>query len=635
MKTLRSSLAAKIAAVIVLTAAAVFAAGAGLGLIYANETGILTGETTFWETDICRSDAYSLANQIVNACEGGMDVHDLEAAFSGGNSSLDFRLKKLGQTEKDAVTKIDTIDESETYGFRETFSIDTTRWEAADGESSGSLEVSSSYSVDCAVKNPIGKGDSQFYRDYQLFQTVGHARPYLLPVLIISLLVLLTCLIYLLCAAGHKAGAEGIHLNWQDRIPLDLYLFADGCAVLFLMQLALNNCFYNFDLYTNILGCLFILASGLLALAALMSVATRLKAGKWWKNSVIFRLLIWLRRALHWFWHTAHLLPMFWRTAVGTCVFLLAELVLGVFSYESGFALLLLFLLDAALLAAVCWGALQMRALQSAGEELAGGNLNFKADTAKMYWDFKRHGENLNAIANGMNAAVDQRMKSERLKTELITNVSHDIKTPLTSIVNYVDLLQKENTDDERRQYLDVLTRQSARLKKLIEDLVEASKASTGNLAAALSPTDLTELLNQALGEYETHLKDQDLELIPDLSSEEIAVFADGKLLWRVLDNLLNNVCKYALPGTRVYVSARREDSRTALVTVKNISRQRLNISAEELMERFVRGDASRASEGSGLGLNIAQSLAELQHGGLRIIIDGDLFRAELRIPIA
>jgi K+-sensing histidine kinase KdpD len=232
-----------------------------------------------------------------------------------------------------------------------------------------------------------------------------------------------------------------------------------------------------------------------------------------------------------------------------------------------------------------------------------------------------------------MNKAVEQRIKSERLKTELITNVSHDIKTPLTSIINYVDLLQKPHTEAEEIQYLEVLDRQSKRLKKLTENLVEASKASTGNMAVHAEPTSVTELINQSLEEYRERLEAGKLSPVVELQ-EQLTVMADGKLMWRVLDNLLNNVVKYAMPGTRVYVTARRQGEQVILA-VKNISAQELNVSADELLERFVRGDESRNTEGNGLGLNIARSLMEVQKGNLELYVDGDLFKVVLTLPKA
>ena len=223
-------------------------------------------------------------------------------------------------------------------------------------------------------------------------------------------------------------------------------------------------------------------------------------------------------------------------------------------------------------------------------------------------------------------------MKAERMKTELITNVSHDIKTPLTSIINYVDLLKKAETGEERAEYLEVLDRQSAQLKKLIEDRMEMSKASTGNVAVDLQPTDVAEIVNQALGEYADRFDKLGLNVVVRKPGENVIALGDGKLLWRVLSNVMSNIVKYTMPNTRVYLDLSLTEQKVILA-LKNISREELNISAEELMERFVRGDESRNTEGNGLGLNIAKSLMEVQNGTLELVVDGDLFKVVLALP--
>ena len=234
-----------------------------------------------------------------------------------------------------------------------------------------------------------------------------------------------------------------------------------------------------------------------------------------------------------------------------------------------------------------------------------------------------------------MSRAVDERMKSERMKTELITNVSHDIKTPLTSIINYADLISREKCDNEKiAEYAEVLSRQSDRLKRLIEDLVEASKAATGNLEVMLSLCDAGVFISQAVGEYEQKLNDAGLQTVVTQFDEAVYVMADGRRMLRVFDNLMNNICKYAQSGTRVYLSLEKIGNK-AVITFKNTSRDPLNISADELMERFVRGDSSRNTEGNGLGLSIAKSLTELQGGTLTLSVDGDLFKVILSFPIA
>ena len=264
---------------------------------------------------------------------------------------------------------------------------------------------------------------------------------------------------------------------------------------------------------------------------------------------------------------------------------------------------------------------------------MAEGNLNYVTDTEHIPWDLRGLGVDLNAISKGMQKAVDQRIRSDRFRTELITNVSHDLKTPLTSIINYVDLLKKRNLADETaRNYLEVLDRKSQRLKTLTEDLVEASKASAGVLPVERQRLETCQLVEQALGEYAEPLSAAPLTVVTRYPTEGAFIWADGRQLWRILDNLLSNCAKYAMPGTRVYVDVARKDGQV-LLAVKNISADPLNLPAEELLQRFVRGDDARTGEGSGLGLSIAQSLTNLQGGKFRLQVDGDLFKACVIFP--
>lgn len=472
------------------------------------------------------------------------------------------------------------------------------------------------------------------------------------PVGILFIALILACFIFLFCAAGHRKGETEPRLNLVDRIPLDLYAAAVVMACVGIFAFWTNRFFYGdamhiVRVYNYSIGIqLVLLALTLvgvffgLILALLLSFATRVKCGKWWRNTVIYRVLrlIWrvVKAVWHWFGRVGRMIPIVWRTALIMAALLVINLILCLvaFDYNSGFWLFVWFAFTVVIFAAAIFGAWQMKSLKKAGQQLAEGKFNEKIDTTHMYWEFKSHAENLNSIGDGLSKEVAQRMKSERLKTELITNVSHDIKTPLTSIINYVDLLQKAKTEEERTEYLAVLDRQSHRLKKLTEDLVEASKASTGNMSVNLAPTNTQEIINQSYGEYSAKLEAGRLNTVINIPEPVPVIMADGRLLWRVIDNLFNNVVKYALPETRVYVDVHVEGSE-AVISMKNISRAALNISAEELMERFVRGDASRSTEGSGLGLNIARSLTELQHGKFSISTDGDLFKAEIRLPLA
>ena len=277
---------------------------------------------------------------------------------------------------------------------------------------------------------------------------------------------------------------------------------------------------------------------------------------------------------------------------------------------------------------------ISLRRLYVGGKLLADGSVDKPMPLDGMILEFREHGEHLNNVRDGIRKAVDERMRSERFKTELITNVSHDIKTPLTSIINYVDILAKTDPSDPAcREYLDILSRQSARLKKLIEDLIEASKASTGAIRMDMTPCDAPLLLQQALGEYRDRLHEAGLDIVEDITDVLAPVLGDGRYLWRVFDNLLGNIRKYSMPGTRVYVTATVIGGRL-IISFRNISKEPLMISADELQERFVRGDMSRNTEGSGLGLSIAKSLCERMNAELSVTVDGDLFKAVVDFPV-
>ena len=316
------------------------------------------------------------------------------------------------------------------------------------------------------------------------------------------------------------------------------------------------------------------------------------------------------------------------------------------------------------LLVVIMYIALVCRKLLKASRALAEGRAENVVDTSGMFGDFREHGENLNSLGQGMARAVAERMKSEHLKTELISNVSHDLKTPLTSIINYADLICEETATPFRKvemengstsdreeetiesggkegekiakiaEYAEVLLRQSRRLKKLLEDLMEASKATTGNLEVNPELCEVGVLLSQAVGEYQQRMEEKELDLIARQPEEPVKIMADGRHLWRVFDNLLNNICKYAQEKSRVYLSVEEAEGRV-LIVFRNMSKYALNISPEELEERFVRGDKSRHMEGNGLGLSIAKSLVELQNGRMEIVIDGDLFKVILSFPKA
>ncbi len=474
-----------------------------------------------------------------------------------------------------------------------------------------------------------------------------------IPVLtVIAFLLCTALLLFLLCGAGRRAGREEAVLNLQDKVPFDLYALAAfllGCLAVNaacdviawdgIPSLLVDGHGSAAYLMEWILFALSVEAAVLIVLASCMTLSTRIKTGTLWRNTVTYRLLRLCWRAVRWMGRGVRTLcrnlPLLWKGILGYSVYSLVMLLVCRETYYSGMAALFWIGLNMTILLVLCFFILQIAQLKEGAKRLAEGDLSYHVPTERMFFELKRHGENLNSIGEGMTRAVEERMKSERLKTELITNVSHDIKTPLTSILNYVDLLKKEPAaSDAAGEYIAVLDRQAHRLKKLTEDVLEASKAATGNIKVELARTDAVELLGQCLAEYEERFQRAGLVVVMQTPGGSASILADGRLLWRVFDNLLGNIAKYGQPGTRVYAGVTQEGADVA-IALKNVSRDPLNISEEELMERFVRGDSARTSEGSGLGLSIARSLTELQGGRFGISIDCDLFKAELRFAAA
>ena len=438
----------------------------------------------------------------------------------------------------------------------------------------------------------------------------------------------LFCFCFLMASCGHWQGRDGIHLTWLDRIPADVWLLGLLC----LLCMGWEAFYYEWG------RIFFCAALTPLLLLFLCVFSAQCKAGTVLRGTLIARFirLVWriMKATGRGLYRIAKGLPLMWKTALVTLALVFIEFILFIQDYYGTRAapFLLLKLLE---LLAILYIALSLRTLQKGGEAMADGDFSQNIDTRLLIGDFKRYGQRMNDLRSGMEQAVQEQTRAERMKTELITNVSHDIKTPLTSIVNYVDLLQKEDVQSETaREYIAVLDRQSRRLKKLTEDLVEASKASSGALPVDLQPTDVSVLFDQIVGEYQERLADCRLTLVARPPEQAVSVYADGKLLSRVMDNLVSNICKYALEDTRVYAVAACDEEHVT-ISFKNVSRAELNISPDELMERFVRGDASRHTEGSGLGLSIAGSLVQLMGGTFHLSIDGDLFRADITLPRA
>ncbi len=471
-----------------------------------------------------------------------------------------------------------------------------------------------------------------------LMDAVYFFKDWFFVILFSSFIIGLFSFIFLMMAAGRKGKTDEAVPGLMNGVPLDLLIviifaldvlllaawgemtdaFADRINMFSLVSL-----FFVFEVWFNT------------TLGLAMTCASRIKQHVLIKNTICYKVL-------HFFWtlnkNIVLSLPHIWLVVVFIAFVFCLQIIVMLISFISedgfGFVLFTLFL-DVVLSTLVLYIASMLTRLQKMGKNIAQGNIGNKVSTAGLFGSFKRHAENLNSISEGMSLAVEKEIKSDRMKTELITNVSHDLKTPLTSIINYADLIAKEPCDNENIiEYSGILVKQSDRLKRLIEDLVEASKASTGNLEVNFEPCNPGVFLSQAGGEYEEKLSAKNLQLVTKQPEEEICIMADPRRMWRIFDNLMNNISKYSLEGSRVYLSLEVIGKR-AVMTFKNTSREALDISEEELMERFVRGDSSRNTEGNGLGLSIAKSLAELQNGTLSVSIDGDLFKAVLSFPLS
>ena len=475
--------------------------------------------------------------------------------------------------------------------------------------------------------------------------------------------------VYLCMAAGRKPGSEEIRPGGLNCIPLEIYLSAvvlgaigyvlcaaEGLGYFIQQSMLIFLSIYGYGLY----------AWCLLFVGFCFACAAQFKTPNfyWWRRSatgLCWRIAVWCWHfgwkclgwaykilwtvtigLVSWAWKTIKkffswligwvrklygLLPLSWQWLVGGL--LVGGCTFPGLLWDSS---LLLFISFAIALAVVIYSANVYATLLEAAKRMRGGDLEIKVDEKLMIGGFKDMAQELNGLSDVVMVAAQKQMRSERMRTELITNVSHDIKTPLTSIINYVDLLQKPHSPEDAQTYLEVLSRQSNRMKRLIDDLIELSKASTGNITVNLTTMDAVETVNQALGEFTDKLEAAHLMPVFRAPKEPLYIHADGRLAWRAMSNLLSNAAKYAQPDTRLYVDMVAVDGKVC-ISFKNISRDSLNISADELMERFVRGEASRSQEGSGLGLNIAKSMMELQHGALELLVDGDLFKATLIFP--
>lgn len=765
-KRLTGSLAAKIAAFFLLVVSVLAGAGASLLCINLAENNFYTDtlKDVLLEgvRGLCMQKAHEAAEYLecgdpegaAKVCEGGNI--DIEMAWTDENGSYEV----IWSTWDGYITEL-------AYSFYYELNPPLSDQIMIDGHP---VEKGDVYQFRVYVDWNFSE-DDEIQRTAQFISWAYGAKYILIGIAALGIFGCAVCFIFLMCSAGHRNGQEGIVPGVLTNIPVDMLTILFGGVGIFILVVGMNLNWYANDLY--ILMLVFLMAAGAVLTVWItvycMEIALRLKLGNCLRNSITYMALRGIWRVLRFLGRgiaaIVRGIPLILTTMIcylGICILEL----LGVVVYVRGTGGFLLWAAEKiALFVIISYIALVCHKLLTAGRALAEGQENYMVDTSRMIGDFKEHGENLNSLSRGIARAVAERMKSEHLKTELITNVSHDLKTPLTSIINYADLLYEEtrggiviaggaaqtavhgeaeeDTEAAGREaigqetagqeaigqevtgreavgqeiagqeaigqetagqeavgqeaigqeatgreavgqeaagreaigqettgqeavgrktagreavgqeaagqetpdkgsngqnariaeYAEVLLRQSRRLKKLLEDLMEASKATTGNLEVNLQPCEVGVLLSQAVGEYQQRMEEKGLELIARQPEEPVNILADGRHLWRVFDNLLNNICKYAQEHSRVYLSLEVREGR-ALLIFRNMSKYPLDISSEELEERFVRGDRSRHMEGNGLGLSIARSLVDLQNGKMEIVIDGDLFKVVLEFAV-
>lgn len=445
-----------------------------------------------------------------------------------------------------------------------------------------------------------------------------------------SILILFIIGIYLIWSIGHKNNKEEIYLNNFDKFSYEIICIT-GIIILATFSLIGRECLANANIYTLVISLIAYLICYITCASIGITTIKRIKARKFIKTTLIYKILKWIKQKIE---EISNLI--LWNKEITTkliiyyIAFIIISLILIISTAAIWFCIILLLIFWGVALYAILNYTKQLNTIKEILKNIYEGKENIKIDTTNLEKNLKEMAEYINSLSTGLTKAVEESLKSERMKTELITNVSHDIKTPLTSIINYVDLLKKEEMPNEKaKEYLEILDKKSQRLKRLTEDLVEASKASSGNIKLNMEEINVKELIKQISGEFEDKLNEKNLELILNMPNEEVKIKADSRYLYRVIENMYSNISKYALEGSRVYVDIIINRNKVEM-QLKNISKAKLNISSEELMQRFVRGEASRNTEGSGLGLSIAESLTTLQKGKFNIYLDGDLFKVTI-----
>lgn len=453
-------------------------------------------------------------------------------------------------------------------------------------------------------------------------------------ILPICSILILVCMVYLITSIGHTKGKDGIDLNDIDKIPLEIILLVALAIIILLVIIFIEIGDLSEDMIEFVISVMittYFLGSYVFAIL-INTIIKRIKAKALVETSWCLKLCRWILRTIkntvERIQEAIRIKNVFFKVIIyAVLIFIISVLIFVIFK-DAGWFIELIFIgyiLYRIIREIVCFSKVEDKL-----KEMYEGNNKTKLNETEFTEIFKSSVKYINDVSNGFETAIQKEIKSERLKTELITNVSHDIKTPLTSIINYVDLLKQEDIENEKaREYIEILDKKSQRLKKLTEDLVEASKVSSGNIKLNTEIINICELIKQTTGEFEDKFKEKGLEIINTIPEEGIYIKADNRYMYRIIENLFSNISKYALDNSRVYIDIMNMGNKVK-IQIKNISKDKLNISADELMQRFVRGDKARTTEGSGLGISISKSLTEIQNGEFNMEIDGDLFKVEL-----
>lgn len=598
----------------------------GFGVLYNAVEGYYSRNTfDYKETPFSRIIAYNYAQETIDYIDGWTNSYDVQS--------------RLENNSTNANIIVYDEDDNQIYNNRQRIGSNVSEFMF------NFVSHSQNYYVKVTIPRDIKIEDDFYFTSILLENTYRYRNLEILGCIVFFILFLMQ-LIYFI-KKGDNYDEEGkIQCSKLNCVPID-FLSAVIAGVDICILIVFLEMMYNVPFQSGKFHVLFVLALFWLVyyvnIYYFYSVYVQIRNRILIKNSLIIQIAHFLFEKSKILFENYKIglnkiigmIPLVWKVIVSIAfvfffnLFCIFMILIGNDFFVIVF-LILWILVDLSILVFLCKQSLDWLKLKDTAKQLAQGDLNQQMDTSDMIMDIKEFGENLNQIKIGLNEEVEKRMKSELLKTELVTNVSHDLKTPLTSIINYIDLLKKEESEEKRKEYIEILERHSLRLKKLTEDLIEASKASTGNVKVNLITTNLCEMITQTTAEFADRFDKNQLSLEVNSSNNDLHILADGKLLYRIFDNILSNACKYSLPQTRVYMDVIESD-KTVELAIKNISKERLNINAEDLMERFVRGDSSRNTEGSGLGLSIAKSLTELLGGTMNIIIDGDLFKVILK----